>query len=476
MTQRGLFLRFWLFLAVSIGAGLLALSLLMRLGGVDGSTSGLAWSVAMTIPRVLFVIFALLIAILFGSLVWNSLYWLTGAAGFRSEPLVLHAVPLQNTTTLPARANRAPGKKLAEFRNPDGEPEFRIGIILAGGGAKGVYQAGALQAIWEFLEREGALDCVRMIAGTSIGSWNSMFWLTGQVAARNGKRAPIHEWWTSARLSSVVNPSWYVPVLRNYLGGNDVWRLQFRAQFKERPAAFPYYYLTRSNVGKATLEFSTNRVAPRNAAGELASYRNLPNSYRSRSPEPSLQEIESAVFASMDIPPAFKRLRDNSGNEFEDGGVIDNLPIQFATWSEGCNLLFVLPLNATFEARLSNVSILARMARVLDVRQGVLERDSLKDISLYNRLIEAERASQRKLKDVHKYTTTTFCICPAPKLAVGTFGFSSLKRHGDECYDLMYEATRDELETFDFSPANTDVWMAKVNPDRTVDYEDFTIH
>src|SRR5438309_84371 len=53
----------------------------------------------------------------------------------------------------------------------------RIGIILAGGGAKGAYQAGAMQAIYEFLEKNHALHKVRMIAGTSIGSWNTLFWL-----------------------------------------------------------------------------------------------------------------------------------------------------------------------------------------------------------------------------------------------------------------------------------------------------------
>ena len=47
----------------------------------------------------------------------------------------------------------------------------RIGLILAGGGAKGAYQAGAMRAIWEFLEARGALDRVCMVAGTSIGAW-----------------------------------------------------------------------------------------------------------------------------------------------------------------------------------------------------------------------------------------------------------------------------------------------------------------
>ena len=47
------------------------------------------------------------------------------------------------------------------------DTELRIGIVLAGGGAKGVYQAGALRALWEFLKREDALKYVRAVTGTS---------------------------------------------------------------------------------------------------------------------------------------------------------------------------------------------------------------------------------------------------------------------------------------------------------------------
>jgi hypothetical protein len=181
------------------------------------------------------------------------------------------------------------------------------------------------------------------------------------------------------------------------------------------------------------------------------------------------------------------------GHRYEDGGVIDNLPIQFATWCEGCNLLFVFPLNATFEERSPNASILGRMARVLDVRQGVVECDSLKDISLYNRIIEGEQAKEKlakespappsvttdtsksKLSEVHSKPSTTFCICPAPPLKVGTFGFWSLRHHGRECFKLMYDATKNELAKFDFSTSNQTVRMAKVGPGGKVTYADFTL-
>jgi predicted acylesterase/phospholipase RssA len=361
--------------------------------------------------------------------------------------------------------------------------------VLAGGGAKGFYQAGALRALWEFLEEQGALEHVRMIAGTSIGAWNSMFWLTGQVKAGAWDRGPQYEWWTSSRLSTVVNPAFYIPVLRNYLAGNQVWRRQFTALFSSKPCKPPpYLYLTRTNIESASLEFTTTRQR-----GMLPNYRGLANDDHSQDAPLDIEQIEFAVFASMDIPPAFKRLQDEMGHRYEDGGVIDNLPIQFATWWEGCNLLFVFPLNATFDQHPPNASILARMARVLDVRQGVLERDSLKDISLYNRIIEGEQAKEKlakespvspsaatdtsngKLTELHSKPSTTFCICPAPPLKVGTFGFWSLKRYGRECFKLMYDATRAELAKFDFSTSNQTVRMAKVGPDTKVTYEDFTL-
>jgi Patatin-like phospholipase len=58
----------------------------------------------------------------------------------------------------------------------DGIVQFeRIGFVLAGGGAKGVYQAGAMKAIYESLTSRNAQSSVCSVAGTSIGSWNALF-------------------------------------------------------------------------------------------------------------------------------------------------------------------------------------------------------------------------------------------------------------------------------------------------------------
>lgn len=496
MKHGGASVRFWLFLAFAIAVGVIVfhrLTLVMPLG----ASAGLVLGAAISVLQFVWTIVALLIATTAGSVVWNLLYWLSSGRLLLSDGLVLAEFGRTQVVNEKPKWATDPaenGGKLQEFVGRGEDQEFRIGIVLAGGGAKGVYQAGALRALWEFLEAQNALQYVRMIAATSIGSWNSMFWMTKQVKQGDWDSGPLYTWWTTSRLSTVVNPAIYIPILRNYVAGNQVWRRWFTLLFSSKPCnPLPYLYLTRSNVESASLDFTTNRKPQQVPPGTLPNYRGLANTDRSQDVLPAIKEIESAVFASMDIPPVFKRMEDVRGNHYEDGGVIDNLPIQFATWCEGCNLLFVFPLNATFEEQVSNVSIAARMARILDVRQGVLERDALKDISLYNRIIEAEQDKDRlaklqraapsaavdpsrgKLVEVHTVPSTTFCICPAPPLKVGTFGFGSLKRHGREAFKLMYDATRRELAKFDFSPNNREVWMAKVGPDEKVTYEDFTL-
>ena len=55
--------------------------------------------------------------------------------------------------------------------NPFGDA--KIGIVFAGGGAKGAFQAGAMRAIYHYLYDCNALEKVNVISGTSIGSWNA---------------------------------------------------------------------------------------------------------------------------------------------------------------------------------------------------------------------------------------------------------------------------------------------------------------
>jgi predicted acylesterase/phospholipase RssA len=341
----------------------------------------------------------------------------------------------------------------------------RIGIVLAGGGAKGAYQAGAMRAIWEYLEEHGALQRVCAVAATSIGAWNAMFWLAGLVRPeRPGEPSAQEAWWRAISPERIVDFDWYVPGRHNHLALATPWRQVFRKLFIEQPAvrarllsllsarrddarvhhAVPlHFYLTRSNVGHAVLEFTTNswevadkqRFDPRTGAPVPMLKASLYDVLDASAPDQALNELEDAVFASMDIPPVFPyvSMLDESGENtewFEDGGVIENLPMIFGTAIEQCDLLFVLPLNGSFSATVNRRSLLARLSRVMESRQGVIERNAFKLAYLYNDLHRLEGKSQVRI----------FAICPGAPLDVGTMDFHK-PRAAAAAYRLMHEQT-----------------------------------
>ena len=401
----------------------------------------------------------------------------------------------------------------------------RIGVILAGGGAKGAYQAGSLRALHRFLEGRGALGSVRMIAASSIGAWNACFWLAGRVA--DGEPGTLSEWWHRVDLSEVVAPTYYVPALRNYVLSADPWRTAFRRLFLDDPGSRERllrhletpdapdalrFYLTRTNVERAHLEFSTNRRDSEGIDNFTGRRRPLVPTDRwesIRTPE----ELERAVFASMDIPPLFEYAR--IGDElFEDGGTIDNLPIAFGTGIEKCDLLFVLPLNASYAAAAEGRSILKRLQRVMTIRHGALERKALKDVYLYNELAALREAcggegadgaapgaevgadglapptdvpvqttegraeaarrtlAERAMRRVHR-PVQIFAIAPDEPLAIDTVEFWRTERAG-RAFRLMDEHTGYELEKFDFDAPPNWIRVALIGPQGEVRYlEDF---
>jgi NTE family protein len=382
------------------------------------------------------------------------------------------------------------GKTLEKFMKAYGVNDLRIGIILAGGGAKGAFQAGAMKAIYEFLEENNGLDKVKMIAGTSIGSWNSMFWMAGLIKGPGRGQMSAHErWWKEVRLNRVIAFAPYVPFTKNYFLYTTPWQQTFKAIFNDTPAIQTalrerlfqnpqqalHFYLTRSNVESGRLEFATNNITlpemTRPKAKQGGSEPIIPRSQYELIEDKEgidvLERMQTAVFASMDLPPLFQYM--NIEDElFEDGGVVDNLPVRFATAVEKCNLLFILPLNASFESPADQKSLVKRLQRVMDVRQGVLERESMKLTYLYNNIAKL-KAQPKKAELV-----SVFAICPEQPLVINTSELYKTNEAGD-AFDLMYRVTRNELADNFLEAANPE-WLrlALVSPLGEITYrEDF---
>ena len=353
----------------------------------------------------------------------------------------------------------------------------RIGIVLAGGGAKGAYQAGAMKAIYRFLAQHNALTKVCVLSSTSIGSWNALFWLGHLIKPEaDWNKRSIHErWWRSISAKSLTAPSWYVPLLRNAFLSSLPWqqcfdrlfgRLDVRQQLLDSNI---HFYLTRSDVRTAQLECVTNNPAPPPIPRVTYEYVDPHGD-----PATFLDGVKAGVFASMDLPPLFPYAQRNN-RFFEDGGVIDNLPIGFAA-IEGCDLIFILPLNSDFEAQPNQRSVLARLLRVMDVRQGALERGGFKMLYLYNELAALRRQltavapeapaaalAQQEIGRTSPLTSAlqrrnelinVFAICPLKEFVEETIDTRELwkRKEAGVAFEVMGNATASLLPVFNFQP------------------------
>lgn len=385
--------------------------------------------------------------------------------------------PMRYPTGTPQPCNRA----LAA------DPEFakvdRIGIVLAGGGAKGAFQAGAMKAIYRYLEQKNALGKVKVIVGTSIGSWNSLFWLADLIKPDTGWQGEsIHQrWWQLISAKSLTAPSWYVPFLRNAFLSSEPWKQVFDHLFlpptvTTHIVASPiHFYLTRSNVRTGTLECATNNPTPPPITDVF--YDVLDPQH----PSQFMADLRTGVFASMDLPPLFPYTR-KADKVFEDGGVIDNVPLAFAA-VEGCDLIFVLPLNSDFEETPNETSIFARLFRVMDVRQGVLERNGFKMVYLYNEITALRQDTQALRQQLGLPQTLAgdsplatalrrtgkhiniFAVCPERTFVNNTISTQEFWKRKDAAtvFRTMDNATWGLLQTFHFDQPEERVRMALVS-------------
>jgi len=355
----------------------------------------------------------------------------------------------------------------------------RIGIILAGGGAKGAYQAGALKAIHEFLRDYNALHKVKMITGTSIGAWNAMFWLSDMIETKDRKQLNLENWWKNLSYRSLVEFPWfYVPFWSGSLLRSTPWRDSFQQLFRRKlGAAFgddppTHFYFTRTDVSEATLKYATNWPGIGDRLDKLG--KDKDDDYRFfdviEEGDDAPTRTADAVFASMNLPPLFPYSKIGK-SVFEDGGVIENIPFRFGAPIEDCDLLFVLPLNANFQDRdVESHTVLKRVMRVADIRQGVLEAHALKSVDTINRFVQRierlefgintmasaappEGVAAEALGGVREEITEfnneykllyVFTVCPSGKLELGSFDFWN-RRAARDAFDLMYLQTRREL-------------------------------
>lgn len=391
-------------------------------------------------------------------------------------------VPMDQTPTdSPAPTGSSSGSGSKPVRRREYSQFFdshvhSIGIILGGGGAKGAYQAGALKAIYEFLQSYNALGKVKMISGTSVGAWNAMFWLGGMMESKGGAPS-IESWWKSIGFGKLIDFPWlYLPLWSDSILSITPWREAFLDLFNGRLGrlfaqdAAIHFYLTRADLNRGVTSYVTNWRGIGERVSELGHEKE--DRYASfeviDAGEGALGRLADAIFSSMSLPPWCQPAK-GDGSFYEEGTLSESLPLRFAAPIEKCDLVFVLPLDGGHAPGNRRRPILRRMLQLMDSRKDALGHAALKNADTINRF--AERMDRIKFgiealapsvqggigaealvglrEEIgefnHEYRRLyIFTISPSGRLELGDFGLWK-RREAEDAFDLMYVQTRREL-------------------------------
>ena len=230
------------------------------------------------------------------------------------------SIRLPNDSMLPA---------MSLVRPPKTAPiEGKIGLVLSGGGAKGLYHIGVIKALEE---NEIPID---YISGTSMGSIIGALYAAGysldemETIVTSG----LVEQWVSGNIDDKYNfyfnqrpdspsiLSVYADLKRDSLSDRSSFNL-----------AIPHAFINTAQIDLALIELF---AAPTAAAGNnfdnlMIPYRCVATDMNRHSPvEFSDGDLAFAVRASMSYPMLFSPVTDELGRVLVDGGCYDNFPWQ----------------------------------------------------------------------------------------------------------------------------------------------------
>ncbi len=203
---------------------------------------------------------------------------------------------------------------------PAKESRRGVGVVMSGGGAKGLYHVGVLEALEQF----GVP--IDYVAGTSMGSIVAAMYAAGfspQDMREIVYSGEIKEW-----VSGKIDPNRYMSYYRQL--GHSPSVVSFRFDLKNRKSKFmiPTNLLSSTQIDLALMGLFT----PANEASDgdfdrlMVPFLCVASDMASRRPVVFRKgNLSEAVRASMSIPVVFKPVKKDDMLLY-DGGIFDNYP------------------------------------------------------------------------------------------------------------------------------------------------------
>lgn len=212
--------------------------------------------------------------------------------------------------------------------------QYKTGLVLSGGGARGFAHLGVIQA----LNEAGIYPDV--ISGTSAGA------IVGALIADGYSPAEVMKIPNSNKWFNYIRPTMPKDGLLQISGIIRILRDNLRAKtFEELKIPL---FVTATNLNRGTIEYFSS--------GELF----------------------QPVIASASIPVLFKPVIINNFH-YVDGGVLDNLPIK--PIADKCDFIIGSFVNPTgYEENINNLIQIAERTFLLNVSKEVLEKSKMFDL------------------------------------------------------------------------------------------------
>jgi NTE family protein len=226
-----------------------------------------------------------------------------------------------------------------------GKMQFKkLGLVLGGGGGRGAYQVGVLKALME----SGLLDKVSLFSGTSVGSLNSVLFCHKSLAL-------AHYIWLSAIEESILYfeknkvsndfTRWKVLFQQLKGEGNDLQALKDLVTSSQLPLGI---FSRDGLVHILESHIDWNLIKDRTPAIYATATSTLTKKAKSfLLNDLSTSTAIDVLLASSAIPGIFNPVP-IAGEQYYDGGLNENLPIDIA-YNNGCDLIITVSLFKNFD-------------------------------------------------------------------------------------------------------------------------------
>ncbi|MDD7796380.1 patatin-like phospholipase family protein [Clostridium sp. 'White wine YQ'] len=212
---------------------------------------------------------------------------------------------------------------------------MKIGLVFAGGGARGAYQIG----VWKAFIELGIDKYISAVSGTSIGALNSVMFLSGNIEL-------AERVWLNISKEKILPTSNFDLLKRGTLIAIGNKNMKFIKKYI--PTVLEQGNISRSGLLEILdnyIDFDTILKNEKSCYVTCSKMPELTPRYF-RLNDYDISTVKEILLATSAIPMIYES-EEIHENRYLDGGMTDNTPIQ-PLYGEGCDIIIVVNLNKNF--------------------------------------------------------------------------------------------------------------------------------